>query len=123
MSDILEKGAKWLAKKRNAHMTRTVTYIRGSDAIEINATVGRSEFEESDDYGQLLRHQSRDYLVLTEDLVIGGAQTTPMPGDVIQDEEGKATVNYEVMSPGGQPAWRYTDGQHQTLRIHTKLID
>jgi len=32
------------------------------------------------------------------------------------------TFIYEVMAPGNEPPWRYSDPYRRTLRIHTKLI-
>ena len=29
---------------------------------------------------------------------------------------------YEVMAPGGEPVWRWSDPYHQVYRIHTKCI-
>lgn len=122
MSDMLAKGAAWLAEKRHAHMSQTVTYIRGAASIELNATLGRSEFEEDDDSGTILRHEARDFLIRPEDLVIGGTETKPQVGDRIQAVDGETTLTFEVLSPGGQPPWRYCDSHRKTMRIHTKLI-
>ena len=29
---------------------------------------------------------------------------------------------YEVMAPGGEPVWRWSDPYHQVYRIHTKCV-
>ena len=29
---------------------------------------------------------------------------------------------FEVMAPGGEPVWRWSDPYHQVYRIHTKCV-
>jgi len=65
MTDVLEQGSAWLEDQRNRHMTRMVTYQRGGDSVEVVATVGRTEFEQADDFGVIHKIESRDYLVQT----------------------------------------------------------
>ena len=33
------------------------------------------------------------------------------------------TFVYEVIRPGDEPCWRWSDSYRQTLRIHTKQVD
>ncbi len=86
------------------------------------ATIGRTEFEIAGDYGVIERVESRDFLVLTEDLVLVGNATLPERGDRIRETRGTTTYVYEVMAPGQEPHWRYSDPYRKTLRIHTKQI-
>jgi len=122
MPDVLEKGLAWLDDQRHAHMTRTVVYQRGADAVEIAATIGRTEFEQIDEHGVVQRLQSRDFLVRTADLVLAGAPTLPKAGDRIRETAGAQTLVYEVMAPGNGPPWRYSDPYRKALRIHTKHV-
>ncbi len=122
MPDVLEKGLAWLDDQRHAHMTRTVVYQRGSDAVEIAATIGRTEFEQVDEHGVVQRIQSRDFLVRAADLVLAGAPTLPKAGDRIRETVGTQTFVYEVMAPGNEPPWRYSDPYRKALRIHTKHV-
>ncbi|MEM7630373.1 MAG: hypothetical protein AAF356_13290 [Planctomycetota bacterium] len=111
-----------LDRTRQAHLSRTVVYRRGADSVEIEATVGSTAFDRTDEYGVVHRIESRDYLVTAADLVLGGEAVTPKAGDRIT-ETGEARVHeYEVMAPGDEPAWRYSDPQRRTLRIHTKFV-
>ncbi|MEO1585600.1 MAG: hypothetical protein AAFR96_13650 [Planctomycetota bacterium] len=122
MGDLLAKGSEMLDRTRRAHLSRTVVYRRGADSVEISATVGSTAFDRTDEYGVIHRIESRDYLVAAADLVLGGEAVMPKAGDRIT-ETGEATVHeYEVMSPGDAPAWRYSDPQRRTLRIHTKFV-
>ena len=122
MPDVLEKGLSWLDDQRHTHMTRTVVYQRGADAVEIAATIGRTEFEQVDDFGVVQKVQSRDFLARTADLVLAGAPTLPKAGDRIRETAGAQTFVYEVMAPGNEPPWRYSDPYRKALRIHTKHV-
>jgi len=122
MPDVLEKGLAWLDDQRHAHMTRTVVYQRGADAVEIAATIGRTEFEQVDEHGVVQRLQSRDFLLRSADLVLAGAPTLPKAGDRIRETAGAQTFVYEIMAPGSEPPWRFSDPYRKALRIHTKHV-
>ncbi len=121
MIDLLGQGVTWLNGVRHAHMTRTVTYVRGVDSVSLSATIGKTEFEQVDESGMVQRIESRDYIIRAADLVLASAVTLPRAGDLIRETDGAQTFVYEVMAPGGEPPWRY-NGVHNrgTLRIHTK---
>jgi hypothetical protein len=122
VGDLLAKGSEMLDRTRRAHLSRTVVYRRGDESVEIEATVGSTAFDRTDEYGVVYRIESRDYLVAAAALVLAGEAVTPKAGDRIT-ETGEARVHeYEVMSPGAAPAWRYSDPQRRTLRIHTKFV-
>jgi hypothetical protein len=120
--NLLERGSAWLEDQRNRHMTRMVTYQRGGDSVDVAATIGRTEFEQADDFGVIHKIESRDYMVLTTDLVLAGVQTLPKAGDRIRETDGAKTFVYEVMAPGNEPPFRYSDPYRKTLRIHTKHV-
>ncbi len=123
MTDILEKSSNWLESQRNKHRTKQVTYKRGADSVEVNATIGRTAFEVSAGYGVLEKFESRDFLVNAADLVLASAPTLPERGDQVQEVQDGNTYVYEVMAPGKEPHYRFSDPYRQTLRIHTKLVD
>jgi hypothetical protein len=123
MSDLLRTGSDWLESQRTAHMTSTVVYQRGVSSVEVPATIGRTVFEVDDGFGTLVRIESRDYLILAEHLVLDDQVTLPQCGDRIRETEGSQTHVYEVMAPGKEPPWRYSDPFRKTLRVHTKQID
>lgn len=122
MADMLEHGSAWLEDQRNAHMTRAVVYQRSGDSVELPATIGRTVFEQADEFGIIHKLESRDFLVLRTDLVLSGVQTLPKAGDRVRDPDGDNTQVYEVMAPGGEPPFRHSDPYRKTLRIHTKHI-
>ena len=123
MSDLLQRGSDWLEEKRTQHASRFIAYVRGAQSVELSATVGRTTFEVDDGYGVLVRHESRDFLLLAADLVLDAGQTLPQRGDRIREMQGPQVVVYEVTAPGSEPCWRYSDPYRKTLRIHTKEVD
>lgn len=122
MADLLQTGSTWLEDQRHQHMTRPVVYLRGGESVGLDATVGRTVFEQQDQFGSLQRTESRDYLVRASDLVLGGAQIEPTVGDRIREPSGTSALLYEVMSPGNEPPFRFSDPERSTLRIHTKFV-
>ena len=122
MGDLLAKATGWLESERHKHRTVPVTYERDAASVGLKATVGRTEFELRDDYGMVQKVESRDFLVRTQDLVLGGGLTVPERGDVVREERGSQVFVYEVMAPGKEPAWRYSDPERRTIRIHAKHV-
>jgi hypothetical protein len=123
VNDLLEQAAGWLDGMRVAHLSRPVQYCRGGDVVHVAATVGKTVFEIDDGYGAVERFESRDFLIRTADLVLGDAQTLPQPGDRIKETAGAKLVVYEVMAPGKEPCWRWSDPYRGTLRVHSKQVD
>jgi len=111
-----------LETKRTQYASRVVTYARGVPSVEVLATIGKTTFEVDDGYGVLVRHESRDFLVLAADLILGDGPTTPERGDRIRETQGSQVFVYEVTAPGKEPCWRYSDPFRKTLRIHTKQV-
>jgi hypothetical protein len=120
--DLLERGAAWLEAQRTRHLTRTVTYVRAAQRVDVPATLGRTTFEQADEYGGLHRTESRDFLIAAADLILDGQPALPQAGDRIHEADGAAVFVYEVLAPGGEPPWRYSDLYRRTLRVHTKHV-
>ncbi len=122
MGDLLEQGAQFLDDQRHAHMARPVVYHRGASSVELSATIGQTTFEQDYEFGGIQRIQSRDFLVRTADLVLDSAEVLPAAGDQIRETQGEKVFVYEVMAPGSEPPFRYSDPYRKALRIHTKHI-
>ena len=120
MVDLLQKASEWLENKRTQYATCLVVYARGNQNAQLPATMGKTVFEIDEGFNVLLRYESRDFLILTADLVLGGKNTLPQKGDRIYETHGEAIYVYEVTAPGKEPAWRSSDAWRKTLRIHTK---
>lgn len=123
MPDLLRQASDWLEGRRKAYAAGAVTYCRGEQTVVVQATVGSTMFEVESDYGAIERTESRDFLITAADLVLDGAEVLPVRGDQVKELVGSATVVYEVMAPGDEPPWRYSDPWRETLRIHTKYVD
>ena len=123
MVDLLEQGSAWLDQQRVQHMSRSVTYHRGENSVEVQATIGKWTFEIDDGMGVLEKIESRDFLILTADLVLAGEVIEPQRGDRIKEPSGDKVYVYEVLAPGKEDCWQYSDLYRKTLRIHTKQVD
>jgi len=122
MADLLQQGAAFLDDRRHEHLTRTVTYGRGASTVDVAATIGRTVFEQADESGFIRKVESRDFLVRRTDLVLNGSAALPRAGDRVLEPDGSQTQVYEVMAPGGEPPFRFSDPYRNTLRIHTKHV-
>lgn len=116
MSNRLQTASARLAARLKAFASVAVTYRRGEASVPLQATIGRSEFEEDDGAGATVRVESRDYLVDLADL---GELGLPQVGDVI--DEG--SYSYEVCPQADQPCWQWSGPGHDRLRIHTKQTE
>ena len=122
MADLLQKASDWLEDMRTKHASRLVTYKRGAETIVVSATIGRTVFEIDDGVGVSTQYEARDFLILAQELMLGGERTLPQRGDRIQETVGDQSIEYEVLAPGKEPCWRYSDPFRKTLRIHTKQV-
>ncbi len=122
MGDLLDRGSAFLDDQRHRHLSRTVLYRRSADEKEVQATIGKTEFEQADDAGLIHRVESRDFLIRASDLDLGAGPTLPRAGDQVRETSGSQVFVYEVNAPGGQPPFRYSDPYRRVLRVHTKHI-
>lgn len=122
MTDLLEQGAQFLDDQRHAHMTQTVVYERDTSSVQVQATIGQTTFEQADEFGVIEKTESRDFLIRTADLVLDSAPVLPGAGDQIRETLGTKVYVYEVMAPGAEPPYRFSDPYRKALRIHTKHV-
>jgi hypothetical protein len=123
MPDLLKSGSDWLADMLKEHASRPVVYRRGAVEITVQATIGRTLLKLDDGYGGVrMEWTDRDFLIHAADLVLGAVVVLPERGDVIRETQGDKTFVYEVMAPGKEPAWRWSDVYRKVLRIHTKQV-
>ena len=113
MPDLLRQGNQWLESMRETHCSSPVEYRRPPDAVTVNATYGKTDFEVADESGLTIGSHVWDFLILADALGI-----EPEAGDVIATDGRR----YEVMNLGGEGCWRWSDPYRQTYRIHTKDI-
>jgi hypothetical protein len=119
VTDLLSTGATWLEAQRRAHLTKPVVYRRGTQEAVVPATVGKTTFEVLTAGGVLERVESRDYLIAAADLAAFGQ---PQRGDRVIEDTGGSRHTAEVMAPGREPHWRWSDVNRLAYRIHTKHL-
>jgi hypothetical protein len=123
MPDLLRTGSDWLAERLKEHASRPVVYRRGADEVTVQATIGRTLLKLDDGYGGVrMEWTDRDFLIHVADLVLAGNAVLPERGDVIRETQGGKTFVYEVMAPGKEPAWRWSDVFRKVLRVHAKQV-
>jgi len=123
MGDLLDDGLAWLAEQLKAHASQTVVYRRGANEVTVQATVGRTLLKFDDGYGGVrMEWTDRDFLIAADDLVLGGEKTLPQRGDQVRETVDSQTLVYEVLAPGSEPEWRWSDPHRRLLRIHTKQV-
>ena len=123
MPNLLEVGSQWLAGKLKEFASKSVLYRRGSQEVPVSATVGRTLLKLQDGFGGVrMEWTDRDFLIAAADLVLNGTRVLPERGDQIRETLGSRTFVYEVMAPGQEPPWRWSDEFRVLLRIHTKQV-
>lgn len=119
MADLLATGAAWLGDQLKAHASRTVTYTRGADSVELLASGGEVRRETVDAAGMVAVAETRDWTFNAADLVLDGETVIPARGDRITDGEHE----YEVVTGlAGEDHWRYSDAARVRIRVHTKRV-
>jgi len=110
---------------RAAHRNRgeKVTYRRGEQAVEIDATRGASEWTSEEDGAVAENWKGQDFLFLGEDLVLPSGRATPAAGDQIWALEGETTVVYELVNAGPDGRCYSYDVSGQLCRVFTQEID
>lgn len=123
MADLLQFGLDWLGDQLKEHVSRTVVYRRGANEATVQATIGRTLLKLDDGYGGVrMEWTDRDFLIHAADLVLDGNAVLPQRGDLVRETQGTTTFVYEVMAPGKEPAWRWSDVYRKMLRIHSKQV-
>ena len=126
MTDLLQQACSWLDGMRQSHLSRTVTYQRGGDSVEIAATLGSTTYEVADETsggGATVQAKATDFIVAAAALVLGGSVTKPRVGDRVRVDGGEKVLVFEVLDLGGTGHYRPSDPHGQMLRIHAKQID
>ena len=119
MPDLLEQSQEWLTSMNRIYRSRQVIYARGAQTKEVPALVGKTVFKVDKGYGLFERVEARDYLIEVADLTEFGE---PERGDRVKDTLNDKVELFEVMAPGGEPHFRYSDPYRKAFRIHTKHV-
>lgn len=120
---MLESAVGWLGDMRSQHLSRTVTYVRGAESVELSATLGDTRYELTDDAGATVQAKATDFIVAADELMLGGAVAKPQIGDRIRLPAGAKVLVFEVLDLAGAGHYRPADPFGKALRIHAKQID
>ena len=115
MQDLIGQGAAWFRQVARDHLSVMVEYRAVGSLVpaSVPAMVTTTRHETIDPTGQLVRIESRDFYVNTDDYA-----RTPAKGDRIE-AEGNV---YEVFAPFGTNAWQWADRQQKIRKVHTQLV-
>lgn len=95
----------------------SITYtVPGTGSVTLTAVPGQSDQQVEQDGQVISIFRTRDYLILSADLVVGGSQVKPDRHHTIT-ESGET---HRVLHEGGNAAWRYTDHTKTVLRVSCK---
>lgn len=105
---------------------KPVIYRRGEYSCTWQAVQGTTTFETTDANDVSVSFESVDFIGKSDELILDEEPTAgpiePARGDRIWKRQGNSTLEYEVLCLNGQPAYKYSDPERFTIRIHTKLI-
>ena len=119
IADILAQSFQTLASTGGV----SIRYVRGDDVVDLTAVPGSTHYETETSGGIFESHQARDYLVLADDLKIGGDRVKPKRGDEIRETVAGEEVTFPVMALGGSRHYDFSDPHRQILRVHTKQVN
>jgi len=123
MVDLLGQAVDWVNGMRAAHLSRSVTYVRGGESVELLATLGSTLYEVTDEAGATVQAKATDFIVSADELVLGGEPVEPQVGDSIHVAAGGKVLVFEVLELAGAGHYRPCDPYGAALRIHTKQVE
>lgn len=128
MADMLADGIAFLTKQLRAIASQTVTYARGTNSVQAQATFGKKLLKLDDGFGGIrMEYTDIDFMIPSSDLdwVALGGNAFPTRGDqvfVTQKDQNRVQV-FEVFPFGNEAPWRWSDPHQSMYRIHTKWIN
>ena len=121
MSDMLAAGAAFLSERATDTFATQVTYWRGSVSVTALATFGQFVFRTTDHQGRVkVERSDRDFILQSATLAAGGIPLPPRRGDRITWDGPNGAEDFEVMAPGNEPPYHYSDPFLNLVRVHTK---
>ena len=120
--DVLGSGLAWLERQRQQFLTKPVRYRRAAQEVAASATVGTTIFRLDVGPGITERIEARDFLIAAADLIALTGFGQPQRGDRVIEDDATTRHHYEVIAPGHEAVWRWSDPNRACYRIHTKLV-
>jgi hypothetical protein len=123
--NLLESGAQWLADQMEENVSSEIVYARGSQECTLNASLGRTQFEVTDQAGMLQNVDSHDFILRTSEMFFDDEQFIPKAYDTIRITRGGVTHGYTVVQYGSmidtkEQFYRWCDPFGKQLRVHTR---
>lgn len=123
MASILDSGAAWIAGQAALHLSRDVTYRRGGAAVDVSAVPGQTDHEAIDETGATILVTTSDWIFRTAELVLGGEQIAPEPGDQVEETDAGGTIRtFTVLARPGLKCFRL-DRSRTQVRVFTSLTE
>lgn len=126
MADLLADGLSFLTKQLRQFASQTVTYVRGDESFEVQATFGKKllKFEHSAG-GIRMEWTDMDFLIPKSDMVFDLDDTqTPLRGDLIYVTIDDTVEVFQAFPYGGsEPVWHWADPHQSMFRIHCKHVE
>ena len=122
MADILDTAVSWLNGVRKSSMSRLITYGRGTQSVQISATLGSSLLKLDSEFAERIERTEGDVVFSAADLVLSGQATEPQRGDWWTTTFAGVTARFEVRGPGNEPPWRWSDSHRVVYRVHSKQV-
>ncbi len=122
---IVSSAFALMAQSTRALAGVPVIYSRGVQSSQLKAVMGQSVWEVIDgDSGLATENRSTDFLILADDLRLGGLHTRPERDDrVVATINGTEHTFQVVPARADQRPWRYTDAGQVQFRIHTNEVE
>ena len=108
---MIRSGISALRMMQYEILADTVSFRHGLSAKEIRAIAGKTVFRSTNEYGNWVRTETRDFIIRADQL-----DAPPERGDVIVFDGRE----FEVLAPNDEPVWRWSDPYHTAYRVHTK---
>ena len=123
---LMSRGMAWAAERGETACGVTVTYTRVSQTpVSLTVVIGDSRSiairEGQSQPNVRIEFSDRDYLI-TYDALNAVGFDPPQIGDRITETINGETVIYEVRKQGSEPAWRWSDPERTTYRVHCKRV-
>ncbi|MGN0871337.1 MAG: hypothetical protein ACI4UV_09130 [Victivallales bacterium] len=110
---FFSEGLEAQEEFRAQFMTDAAIYRRGDRECAVGVTPGETFFRTSDGNGASTVIRAMDFILAASEIDGIG---TPKRGDQIL----YCGRRYEVLNPGGEPCWQWSDAERRIYRIHTK---
>ena len=108
---MIRAGIDALRKSQLDNLASDAAYRRGQETRAVKAVVGRTVFRSMNEYGAWVRTETVDFVIPA-----GQLDLEPQTGDEVVFDGGV----YEVLAPGNEPVWRWSDPYRKAMRVHTK---